>query len=144
MSGSQRGCPMSQISVSPFSFLFYHLGFFPPISSLRENSRLSCHILNFSLFCILLRPSLSCENGLRPSGQAPALVTGQKWNLAPSLCTFPGLALPSLLASSQLMGFCLLMPTLVLFPFLVLVSSSFFRHLVTRKKRREGHISVKN
>ena len=69
---------------------------------------------------------------LKPSDQVPALVMGQERSLAPGLwCFLAWLCPPYWLHLS----FCFPVPTLALFPFLVLVSSSFFRHLLTRKKR---------
>lgn len=69
---------------------------------------------------------------LRP---APVLAVGQERNLATGLCRFLAWLCPPFRLYLSWWAFCLPVPTIMAFLFLVLVSSSFFRHLITRKKR---------
>lgn len=79
---------------------------------------------------------------LRP---APVLAVGQERNLATGLCRFLAWLCPPFRLYLSWWAFCLPVPTIMAFLFLVLVSSSFFRHLITRKKRgRDRYVSLKN
>ena len=94
---------LSHITDLCLSLLLCHLPFFPPVSLLRENSPLSCPVLSFPSFSVLLTPT--CENGSETLWPGPSSRDGSENESDSRMVTLSALALSSSLAFTSAVVF---------------------------------------